>query len=126
MNVPDQLRYTEEHEWLEQRDDGGLRVGITDYAQDQLGDVVFIELPEQGTEVAAGAILAEVESTKSVAEVYAPIAGTITERNESLLDNPELVNSDPYGDGWFVVLTPAEPVPGDAFLSPGAYRDLVE
>lgn len=126
MNVPERLRYTEEHEWIEQRDDGTLRVGITDYAQDQLGDVVFVELPEAGSEMDAGAMLAEVESTKSVAEVYAPVAGTVTEFNEALVDSPELVNSDPYGEGWFAVLSPVEPVPDEAFLGPEAYRRLVE
>lgn len=125
MNVPDELRYTEEHEWLDVLDDGKVRVGITDYAQDQLGDVVFVELPEVGAEFATGDMVAEVESTKSVAEVYAPVAGTIVEVNGGLVDTPELVNQSPYGDGWFVVIEPSEAVDGGSFLDAGAYRDLI-
>jgi glycine cleavage system H protein len=126
LNVPEGLRYTEEHEWIEQTGDGDLKVGITDYAQDQLGDVVFVELPEVGSTVEVGAILAEVESTKSVAEVYAPVAGTVAAANTALVDDPSLVNTDPYGDGWFVTLTPAEALAPDAFLGPDRYRSLVE
>lgn len=125
MNVPDELRYTEEHEWLEVVDDGKVRVGITDYAQDQLGDVVFVELPEVGAEFATGDMVAEVESTKSVAEVYAPVAGAIVEVNGGLVDTPELVNQSPYGDGWFVVIEPSEAVDGGSFLDAGAYRNLI-
>lgn len=126
MNIPDQLRYTSEHEWLEVLDDGTVRVGITDYAQDQLGDVVFVELPEVGAEFEAGAMLAEVESTKSVAEVYAPLAGTVVTANQALVDSPELVNQDPYGDGWFATMRPAEEPDLDAFLDPAGYRSLIE
>ncbi|MFP3913682.1 MAG: glycine cleavage system protein GcvH [Actinomycetota bacterium] len=126
MNVPEELRYTEEHEWVEVRDDGTVRVGITDYAQDQLGDVVFVELPEVGREYEAGAMLAEVESTKSVAEVYAPLAGTVTAVNEALIDTPELVNQDPYGEGWFATLQPGSEPDFTSFLDAGAYRSLVE
>lgn len=124
MNVPDHLRYTEEHEWIETLDNGNLRVGITDYAQDQLGDVVFVELSTVG-DVAAGAMLAEVESTKSVAEVYAPVAGVVVEVNGQLTDNPELVNSDPYGQGWFVILESADDG-GGVFLDADSYRNLIE
>ena len=121
MNVPDHLRYTEEHEWVETLDDGTIRIGITDYAQDQLGDVVFVELSPVGA-VDAGAMVAEVESTKSVAEVYAPISGEVVALNERLVDNPELVNNDPYGEGWFVVIRPG----GDAdYLDAEAYRQLI-
>lgn len=126
MNVPDQLRYTEEHEWIDVQDDGTVRVGITDYAQDQLGDVVFVELPAQGTEVEPGTMLAEVESTKSVAEVYAPLTGTVTGTNESLVNTPELVNQDPYGEGWFVVMQPSSAPDLDSFLDAAAYRALIE
>lgn len=126
MNIPEQLRYTEEHEWIENLDDGTVRVGITDYAQDQLGDVVFVELPTVGAEVEAGAMLAEVESTKSVAEVYAPLAGEVAAVNEKLVDQPELVNSDPYGEGWFVVLRPAEGMDPETFLDAEGYRGLIE
>lgn len=125
MNVPDELRYTEEHEWLQVLDDGRVRVGITDYAQDQLGDVVFVELPEVGAEFDNGDMVAEVESTKSVAEVYAPVAGAIVEVNDALIDTPELVNQSPYGDGWFVVIEPTEAVDGGSFLDAEAYRNLI-
>ncbi|HJR92319.1 MAG TPA: glycine cleavage system protein GcvH [Acidimicrobiia bacterium] len=121
MNVPDHLRYTEEHEWVETLDDGTLRLGITDYAQDQLGDVVFVELSPVGG-VEAGAMVAEVESTKSVAEVYAPVAGEVVELNERLADSPELVNNDPYGEGWFVVMRPSTET---EYLDPEAYRQLI-
>lgn len=126
MNIPDRLRYTEEHEWLEALEDGTIRIGITDYAQDQLGDVVFLELPSPGTEFEQGAMVAEVESTKSVAEVYAPLAGTVVAVNERLVDQPDLVNQDPYGEGWFVTLQPQDGADLDAFLSAEAYRALIE
>ncbi len=126
MNVPEQLRYTEEHEWIETRDDGTVRLGITDYAQDQLGDVVFVELSDAGTDVDAGATLAEVESTKSVGEVYAPLAGVVESVNEQLVDQPELVNQDPYGEGWFVTLRPSGDFDASSFLDAAAYRSLIE
>ncbi len=107
--IPDDLRYTAEHEWLRTEGDS-IRVGITDYAQDALGDIVFVSLPEVGTQLTAGQAFGEVESTKSVSDVYAPLAGTVTARNEALEGTPELVNSDPYGEGWLIVLSPA----GDA------------
>ena len=100
---PDDRRYTEEHEWV--RANGNrMTVGITNYAQDALGDVVYVDLPATGTHVEAGQPFGEVESTKSVSDLYAPVTGTIVERNTSLESNPELVNSDPYGDGWMVVI----------------------
>jgi glycine cleavage system H protein len=113
--IPDDLRYTAEHEWLRIEGAGGaggteksaIRVGITDYAQDALGDIVFVSLPEVGTQLTAGQAFGEVESTKSVSDVYAPVAGTVTARNEALEGTPELVNSDPYGDGWLIELEPA-------------------
>lgn len=126
MNVPDQLRYTEEHEWIETRDDGTIRVGITDYAQDQLGDVVFVELPEAGAAVESGSMLAEVESTKSVAEVYAPLDGTVEAVNQALVDTPDLVNQDPYGEGWFVTIRPTDNPDLGAFLDASGYRELIE
>ncbi|MFO7548982.1 MAG: glycine cleavage system protein GcvH [Acidimicrobiia bacterium] len=125
MQVPEHLRYTEEHEWLEMRD-GSYRLGITDYAQDQLGDIVFVELPEVGTEVGAGDVLAEVESTKSVGEVYAPLAGEITAINEDLRDRPELINSEPYGAGWIVEFRPADETGASGMLDAAAYRALIE
>ncbi len=121
-DVPDDRRYTREHEWA-RPDDERIVIGITDYAQDQLGDVVFVQLPEPGTEVQAGEPLGEVESTKSVSDVYSPVSGTVVEKNEEVESNPELVNGDPYGDGWLVVVEPA----GDEseLLDAVAYRKLI-
>ena len=108
--IPDDLRYTAEHEWLrtEGAEGAAIRVGITDYAQDALGDIVFVSLPEVGTQLTAGQAFGEVESTKSVSDVYAPVAGTVIARNEALEATPELVNSDPYGEGWLIVLDPSD------------------
>jgi glycine cleavage system H protein len=103
MNYPDDLRYARNHEWV--RTDGSMvRMGISDYAQDALGDVVYVELPKVGTTVERGQAFSEVESTKSVSDVYAPVSGRVVEVNDALDSNPELINSDPYGDGWFVVI----------------------
>lgn len=124
MEFPDDLQYTEEHEWVKPVD-GGFRVGITAYAQDQLGDIVFVDLPEVGSVLAVGAVMVEVESTKSVGEVYAPFGGTVLAVNEAVLDRPELVNQDPYGEGWLVELSTEDPGAG-AFLDAAAYRALVE
>src|SRR5439155_157163 len=99
VDYPEDLRYTKEHEWLRVEGDGLVRVGITDYAQDALGDVVYVDVPEQGTQVQASQPLGEVESTKSVSDVYSPVSGTVVERNARLDDHPELVNESPYGDG---------------------------
>jgi glycine cleavage system H protein len=125
VNVPDDLRYTDQHEWI-RTEDGRARVGITDYAQDALGDIVYVDLPETGREVEAGETLAEVESTKSVGEVYAPVAGTIVEVNAALAEQPEMVNSDPYGDGWFVVIEPSDAAALEDLLDAAAYRTLTE
>ncbi len=125
MEVREDRRYTEDHEWAKV-ENGRVRVGITDYAQDQLGDVVFVELPEVGTEFEAGQTLATVESTKSVADVYAPLGGTVAEVNERLVSEPELVNQDPYGDGWFVALDAADTGALDALLDAAAYRSQTE
>lgn len=125
MNVPEDRRYTEDHEWALAVGDA-LRIGITDYAQDALGDVVFVDLPEGGRDVAVGDTLAEVESTKSVAEVYAPVAGTITAVNDRLADEPELVNGSPYDAGWFVEITPASADALEGLLDAAAYRALTE
>ena len=100
--VPDDLKYTREHEWIKVVGDGSIRVGITAYAQEALGDVVFVTLPSEGSAVEAGQAFGEVESTKSVSDLYAPVAGTVTARNAGLENQPELVNSDPYGEGWMV------------------------
>src|SRR3974390_2787988 len=125
MHVPDDLRYTADHEWARVEGDR-LRIGITDYAQDALGDVVFVQLPDPGTAVTAGASFSEVESTKSVSDVYAPVTGTVAEVNAELAASPQRLNEDPYGDGWLCVIEPAD---ADAFaqlLDAEAYRKLIE
>jgi glycine cleavage system H protein len=125
MNVPDDRRYTQDHEWA-RLEDGRVRVGITDYAQDALGDVVFVQLPERGTHVEAGATFSEVESTKSVSDIYAPIAGTVVEVNADLADAPQRVNEDPYGEGWICVIDPADPAALDSLLDAEGYQRLVQ
>lgn len=123
MDFPDDLRYSKDHEWI--RAEGNrLRVGITDYAQDALGDVVFVQVPEVGGQVSAGDSISEVESTKSVSDIYAPVAGTVVEVNEALDANPELLNSDPYGDGWIFVIESDDA--GESLLDANAYRALIE
>ncbi|MGH8913382.1 MAG: glycine cleavage system protein GcvH [Acidimicrobiia bacterium] len=126
MEIPDDLLYTEEHEWIRQVGDSLVRIGITDYAQDQLGDVVFVELPEIGARVAKDDILVEVESTKSVGEVYAPFAGTIVNVNQAVADSPELVNQSPYEQAWLVELELDGEFPSDGLLDAAAYTDLTE
>jgi glycine cleavage system H protein len=123
MNVPDELAYSSDHEWV-RRDGGRARVGITDYAQDALGDVVYVQLPEVGATVAAGDAIAEVESTKSVSDIYAPVAGTIVEVNAELADTPERLNEDPYGEGWLFVIETADG--STELLDAAAYRALIE
>jgi glycine cleavage system H protein len=125
MNVPDDRRYTADHEWA-LAEDGRLRVGITDYAQDALGDVVFVQLPDVGAIFEADHSLSEVESTKSVSDVYAPLAGTIVEINADLADAPERINEDPYGDGWICLIEPDDPAAYESLLDAAAYRDLTE
>ncbi|MBW3621505.1 MAG: glycine cleavage system protein GcvH [Actinobacteria bacterium] len=121
--LPEGLRYTEDHEWT--RDDGdAVAVGITWFAQDQLGDVVYVDLPSPGADVEKGQPFGEVESTKSVSDLFAPITGTIVERNEVLEDRPEVINEDPYGDGWLVTIAPADRSQLDGLLDAAAYRDL--
>lgn len=125
MQVPEDLLYTEEHEWI--RQNGSMvRIGITDYAQDQLGDVVYVELPETGATVAKGDLIAEIESTKSVGEVYAPFSGEIASVNQAVVDSPELVNSSPYQDGWLVDLDVEGEISTDGLLDAGGYRNLTE
>ena len=125
MNVPDDRRYTAEHEWVLIGDDGNVRMGISEYAQDALGDVVYVELPAVGKTVSKGDAIAEVESTKSVADVYAPVTGTVTAVNEVLTSEPELVNSDPYGAGWFVEIDVDDASGLETLLVPDAYRNLI-
>ena len=124
--IPEDLRYTAEHEWV--AGDGGepVRVGITHFAQDALGDIVFVQLPDEGTVVAAGDSLGEIESTKSVSEIYAPIAGTVVARNATLGDEPELINAEPYAAGWLVEIAPDDPKALEALLDADAYRTLTE
>ena len=124
MGIPQDLRYTNDHEWV--RVDGeNVRVGITDYAQDALGDVVYIELPAVGDSVDVQAGMGEVESTKSVSDLFAPVSGTVVEVNTSLEDAPGLLNSDPYGEGWLCVLSLDDPTQLDALLDAGAYAELI-
>jgi glycine cleavage system H protein len=124
--VPEQLRYTTEHEWVAPGEDGRVRVGITHYAQDALGDVVFLQLPEVGAEVAAGDAVGEVESTKSVSEIYAPVAGTVTAVNQAAVDSPEVVNTDPYGAGWLMEIAPTDPGAIEGLLDAAGYRKLTD
>jgi glycine cleavage system H protein len=126
MEYPEKLRYTSEHEWAAEEADGTVRVGITDFAQDALGDVVYVDLPDEGTEVRAGEPFGEVESTKSVSDLYSPITGRVTGRNVTLAETPELVNSDPYGEGWMVVIEPSEAGQMEGLLDAEAYRRMVE
>ena len=125
MNVPDELRYSSDHEWARTEGDR-ITVGITDYAQDALGDVVFVDLPKEGTTVEAGGLLGEVESTKSVSEIYAPVAGQVVAVNAGLSDAPEKLNADPYGDGWICAIVPSDPASVDALLDAAAYRQLTD
>jgi len=123
--VPDDLRYTAEHEWVLLREEGTVRIGVTDYAQTQLGDVVYIQLPRLGDSVSAGEPVGEVESTKSVSDVFAPVEGEVVGRNEALEDSPDLVNSDPYGAGWMIEIKPAQPAAMDSLMIAEEYRALI-
>jgi glycine cleavage system H protein len=123
--VPEDLTYTAEHEWVRRESDGTLRVGVTDFAQDALGDVVFVSLPEVGAQVSTGDSLGEIESTKSVSEIYAPFDGEVVARNDELDGRPDLVNSDPYGEGWVVTIRPTDPDAAGGLLTPSAYHDVM-
>jgi glycine cleavage system H protein len=125
MEFPDQLRYTKEHEWVAV-DGARGRVGITDFAQDALGDVVFVQLPDVGANVSAMSSIAEVESTKSVSDIYAPVSGTVAEVNAGLESTPEQLNQDPYGNGWIFVIEMSDASQVDSLLDAAAYRRLVE
>ncbi|MEK7423432.1 MAG: glycine cleavage system protein GcvH [Actinomycetota bacterium] len=124
MTIPDSLRYSSDHEWI-QRDGSTIRMGITDYAQDALGDVVYVQVPSVGTVVAAGETMSEVESTKSVSDIYAPVSGTIVAVNAALADQPDVLNSDPYGAGWICEIEMTEPEQYDGLLDATGYRALV-
>jgi glycine cleavage system H protein len=125
MNVPDDLRYSSDHEWARTVGDR-VKVGITDYAQDALGDVVFVQLPTTGTAVEAGGVLGEVESTKSVSEIYAPVGGEVVAVNAALSDAPETLNADPYGEGWICEIRPSDPAAVNSLLDPDGYRQLTD
>ncbi|MEX2254973.1 MAG: glycine cleavage system protein GcvH [Acidimicrobiia bacterium] len=125
MDFPDQLRYSAEHEWVAV-DGGRARIGITDFAQDALGDVVYVQLPEAGASVAANASCAEVESTKSVSDIFSPVTGTIVEVNPALETTPELLNTAPYEGGWIFIVEMSDPAELDALMDAAAYRALVE
>jgi glycine cleavage system H protein len=125
MNVPEELRYSSDHEWVS-RDGDVVRIGITDYAQDALGDVVFVQVPEVGATVASGDSFGEVESTKSVSDVYAPVSGTVVAVNEALAEGPQVLNEDPYGEGWICTIRMSDPAQFDALLDASAYGALIE
>jgi glycine cleavage system H protein len=125
MDVPEDCRYSKDHEWA--RSEGGrVRVGITDFAQDALGDIVFVSLPAVGTNVATGDVIGEIESTKSVSELYAPVAGEVVAVNEALADAPERLNQDPYGEGWVCEVVASEPDPTMGLMDAAAYRALTD
>jgi glycine cleavage system H protein len=126
MEFPDDLRYTREHEWVREEGSGRVRVGITDFAQDALGDVVYVDVPEVGTSVTASQPFSEVESTKSVSDVYSPVTGTVLERNQLLEDRPELVNQAPYGEGWLVVLETSDAGQLSELMDAETYRVFVQ
>lgn len=125
MRLPEHLRYSSDHEWAE-RIEGSVRVGITDYAQDALGDVVYVQVPTVGASVVVGDTFSEVESTKSVSDIYAPVSGTVVAINEALGDAPQLLNEDPYGKGWICEIQMADSGQFDELLDAEAYRSLVE
>jgi glycine cleavage system H protein len=125
VEYPQDLKYTKEHEWARDEGDGRVRVGITDFAQDALGDVVYVDVPEVGTEVNAGQSFGEVESTKSVSDVYSPVTGRVIERNAALEEKPELVNEDPYGKGWIVAIDTAGGTDLEQLLDADAYQRFV-
>lgn len=122
--APEGLRYTSEHEWVRREADGTVTVGITDYAANALGDVVYVQLPERGITVSRGQSLGELESTKSVSEFYAPVAGQVVDRNETVGNQPDVLNSDPYGEGWLVRVQPADPGEIDELLDEASYQSL--
>jgi glycine cleavage system H protein len=125
MNIPADLRYSKDHEWV-RRDGNLVTIGITEYAQDSLGDIVFVEAPESGRSITVGESFTEVESTKSVSDIYAPVSGAIVAVNETLASQPELLNSDPYGDGWICTIEMTDPGELDELLDADGYRTLTE
>jgi glycine cleavage system H protein len=125
MNVPEDLRYSKDHEWA-RREGDQVRIGVTDYAQDALGDVVFVQVPDVGMAVTLGQSFSEVESTKSVSDIYAPVTGTIVEVNAELSDAPQRLNEDPYGEGWLCVISLDDPSQLDELMDAAAYLALIE
>jgi len=125
FDVPDDCRYLDSHEWVRTAD-GTARIGVSDFAQDELGDVVFVELPDEGEELSAGDDFGVVESIKAVSDLYAPVSGPVTAVNDALLDQPELVNEDPFGDGWMIEVDLDDPDELETLLSPDAYREQIE
>ncbi|MEO0617096.1 MAG: glycine cleavage system protein GcvH [Pseudomonadota bacterium] len=125
-NIPGDLKYTEEHEWLRLEDDGSVVVGITAHAQEALGDLVYVELPEVGQEIDVGDGIAVVESVKAASDVYAPINCTVSAVNDALADTPESINEDPYGEGWIARVTPGDRGDLDALMSADAYQEFLE
>lgn len=125
MNNPSELKYTKEHEWLRLHDDGTATVGITDFAQGELGDIVFVEINEIGEELDQDEVFGTVEAVKTVSELFLPVQGTVVEFNEKLKDNPELVNEDPYGEGWMVRIKPSNPADIEALLSADEYGQII-
>lgn len=123
--IPEDLHYSEEHEWVRLEEDIAI-VGITDFAQEQLGDIVYVQLPEVGEKVQAGSVVGELESTKSVSDVFSPINGEIVARNESLEDGPEVINGDPYGEGWLVKIRPSDEDPTEQLITAEAYAGLTQ
>jgi len=124
--LPGDLLYTSEHEWLRREDDGNVTIGVTDHAQAALGDLVYVELPEVGQDVDSGGDMAVVESVKAASDVYAPIDGNVVAVNAELADDPEKINTDPYGDGWIVKLKPGNDMDEETLLSPDAYQSLLD
>lgn len=124
--LPGDLLYTEEHEWLRREDDGSVTIGITDHAQSALGDLVYVELPEVGQDVDLAGEMAVVESVKAASDVYAPISGNILAVNEALGDDPEKINTDPYEDGWIVRLQPADSIDEETLMTPDAYQQFID
>ena len=124
-NTPSDLRYTREHEWARLEDDGRITIGITDYAQDQLGDIVYLQLPAQGADVSAGEPMGEVESTKSVSDIYSPVSGKVAEVNSEVVETPEAVNQDPYGEGWLIGIDPSDPTEFDGLMTAEEYEQFL-
>lgn len=124
MDTPNDRKYTKEHEWVKKEGDV-LLIGITYHAQDSLGDIVFIQLPDEGTDIAAGDAFGEIESVKAVSDLYSPIDGKVVKVHDELIDTPEIINSDPYGEGWMLKIEPADPASVDSLLDAGAYDEFV-